>query len=73
MNQAPHEYQVVPESDIEEVQEAFQFEYRRTWIRRKLTIDTSDLSPDDLLPKFLADSIPHLDTRDLLIRQSIDQ
>ena len=71
MKSDPHDYPVVPESDIDEMQEAFQFEYRRTWIKRKLTIDTSDLSADDLLPKFLTDSIPQLDERDLLIRSAI--
>jgi hypothetical protein len=71
MKSDPHDYPVVPESDIDEMQEAFQFEYRRTWIKRKLTIDTSDLSADDLLPKFLTDSIPQLDERDLLIRSAM--
>ena len=71
MQQDSHEYQVVPESDIEEIQAAFDQEYRKTWIMRKLTIDTSDLTAVGLLEVFLEASIPHLDTRDLLIRQGI--
>jgi broad-specificity NMP kinase len=71
MKQNPHAYQVVPESDIEEMQEAFNQEYRKSWIMRKLTIDTSELSADGLLEAFLKASIPHLDTRDLLIRAAI--
>ena len=71
MKADPHFYQVVPESDIEEMQAAFMDEYRKTWIMRKLTIDTTELSGDGLLETFLKESIPHLDTRDLLIRQGI--
>ena len=71
MHEDPHEYQVVPESDIEEIQAAFDQEYRKTWIIRKLMIDTSDLTADSLLKVFLEASIPHLDTRDLLRRQVI--
>ena len=71
MKADPHSYQVVPESDIEEMQAAFMEEYRKTWIMRKLTIDTTELSGDGLLKTFLKESIPHLDTRDLLIRQGI--
>jgi hypothetical protein len=72
MKADPHFYQVVPESDIGEMQEAFMDEYRKTWIMRKLTIDTTELSGDALLETFLKESIPHLDTRDLLIRQGIE-
>ena len=71
MKANPHTYEVVPEGDIEEMQAAFDQEYRKTWIRRKLTIDTTELSDGDLLKAFLKASIPHLDTRDLLIRQSL--
>ncbi|HAA73812.1 TPA: hypothetical protein DCE37_01675 [Candidatus Latescibacteria bacterium] len=71
MKADPHQYEVVPEGDIEEMQAAFQEEYRRTWIRRKLTIDTTGLTDEQLLETFLKESIPHLDTRDFLIRQSL--
>ena len=71
MKKDPHTYEVVPEADIDEMQAAFDLEYRQTWIRRKLTIDTSDMTPEGLLETFLKESIPHLDTRDLLIRQSL--
>lgn len=71
MKDDPHKYQVVPESDIDEMQAAFDVEYRQTWIRRKLTIDTSDLTPEGLMETFMKASIPHLDTRDLLIRQGL--
>ncbi len=70
MKDDPHRYQVMPESDIEEMQEAFDIEYRRTWIKRKFVIDTSEMTPEGLLEVFLRESIPHLDTRDLLIRQA---
>ncbi len=70
MKDDPHEYPVVPESDIEECQAEFEREYRQCWFRRRLQIDTSDLTPDQLLSKFLEDVIPHLTERDLAIRNA---
>ena len=70
MKDDPHEYPVVPESDIEEWQAEFEREYRQCWFRRRLQIDTSDLTPDQLLSKFLEDVIPHLTERDLAIRNA---
>jgi len=72
MKSDPHKYEVVPEPDIEEMQEVFNQEYRKSWIRRKFTIDTTELTPEGLLDTFLEQSLPHLNTRDLLIRQGID-
>ena len=71
MKKDPHTFQVVPEEDIEEMQAAFGQEYRKTWIMRKFSIDTSDLTPEILLGTFLKESVTHLDTRDLLIRSAI--
>lgn len=70
MKEAPHDYPVVPEKDVEEVLAAFQSEYRQSWIKRKFEIDTTELTPDALLDTFLKASVPHLEERDLLIRMN---
>jgi hypothetical protein len=66
MESAPHEYQIVPSSDVEAVSAEFEAEYRLSWIGQKLTIDTSELTPSQLLAAFQEGIVPHLDTRDLL-------
>ena len=68
MESASHPHQLVPAGDVEEVLEQFQQEVARTWIRRSFAIDTSDLTPDQLLEDFLVRSIPHLNPSDALIR-----
>ncbi len=68
MQDTPHPHQLVPSQDVEVILEAFSEQVRRSWIRRKLTIDTTDLSPDDLLDRFLKLSIPHLEPADAATR-----
>lgn len=46
----------------------FRQKYHESWIKAKLEIDTSDLTPAQLLQTFLEKSLPHLNTRDLLTR-----
>ena len=64
----PHPHQMVPASDVEEVLEQFRIEFGQSWIRRRFSIDTSDLTPDELLEQFLERSIPHLNPTDALTR-----
>ena len=64
MAEAPHPHQLVPSSDVPEVVERFQQEVRKSWIRRKFSIDTTDLTPARLLDTFLERSIPHLNPGD---------
>ncbi|MGH2459462.1 MAG: hypothetical protein ACRDIY_11405 [Chloroflexota bacterium] len=71
MAASPHQYPVVPAEDVEAVSREFEAEYRGSWIERKLRIDTSALSPDQLLPTFLGQVKPFLDTRDLLRWQAV--
>src|SRR5262249_30487958 len=66
MREAPHDYAIVPEADIEAVQTQFEEEFRASWIRHKFRIDTSELTPDELLQQFLSASLPHLSVRDTL-------
>lgn len=71
MRAAPHPYSIVPAEDVETVSQQFEAEFRASWIERKLKIDTSDLQPQQLLPTFLRQVKPLLDTRDLLRWQAV--
>ena len=64
----PHLHQLVPSADVTEILERFEAEIRHSWIKHKLKIDTSDLTPEILLDTFLEKSKPHLNKRDLLTR-----
>ena len=68
MESDPHPHQLVPPADVTEILERFEAEIRHSWIKHKLKIDTSDLTPEKLLDTFLEKSKPHLNTRDLLTR-----
>jgi hypothetical protein len=68
LRQSPHEYAIVPEADVEEVQAQFDQEFRASWIKHKMRIDTSALTAEQLLQQFLTVSLPHLNTRDALTR-----
>ena len=69
MQSTPHPHQLVPSEDVPEILDRFDEEYRKSWIKRKFTIDTSDLSPQQLLDTFLEESVPYLNIRDMLTRQ----
>jgi hypothetical protein len=64
----PHEHTVIAEADIPMLLERFEEEYRASWLHHKFQIDTSDLSPEDLLQTFLDRSVPYLNSRDALTR-----
>jgi hypothetical protein len=64
MADAPHPHSLVPAGDVEIVLNQFREEVRASWIPRKFEIDTSDLSPDQLLQAFLGGSVPHLNATD---------
>ena len=68
MESAPHPQSLVPSSDVEEILERFREEVRLSWIRRRIEIDTSDLTPEQLLATFLERAVPYLDPKDSLIR-----
>jgi len=73
MKSDPHEYPVVPASDVPEVLDAFAAEYRASWFHEKMEIDTSNLSNAQLLDTFLKASIPHLTEKDLAFRLALDK
>jgi len=68
MASAPHDFTTVKREDIPMLLARFEQQVRTSWIKHKFAIDTSDLTPDQLLATFLEQSIPHLSTRDLLTR-----
>jgi hypothetical protein len=70
MSEAPHQYQLVPEGDVEEVQAAFEREFTACWLKRKIRLDTSDLSPDQVVPAFLSAAKRYLVERDLIRLQA---
>jgi len=73
MRATPHQFSIVPPEDVETVSQQFEAEFRASWIERKLKIDTSDLQPQQILPTFLRQVRPFLDTRDLLRWQAVAQ
>ena len=66
MQQDPHPHTLVQKEDIPRVQEHFAREYAASWIEPKIEIDTTDLSPQELLDTFLKKARPHLGTGDML-------
>ncbi|MCZ6676294.1 MAG: hypothetical protein O7E52_03485 [Candidatus Poribacteria bacterium] len=68
MKADPHEYQIIQTADIPRVLDDFQREVGASTIKHKIQIDTSDLAWNALLQTFLDQSIPHLNTRDVLTR-----
>lgn len=64
----PHPHQLVQAGDVVSILNQFQDEVRQSWIKRKFAIDTSDLSPDQLLETFLERSIPYLNPTDGNVR-----
>lgn len=64
MESDPHPHPLVPSKDVPDVLEQFQDEVRQSWLRRRLAIDTSDLSPKQLLEAFLEQSVPYLNPSD---------
>ena len=60
----PHPHPLVPSEDVPGVLAQFEDEVRQSWIRRKFAINTSALTPEQLLDTFLEQSIPYLNPSD---------
>ena len=60
----PHPHSLLPSGDVPDVLAQFEDEVRQSWIRRKFAIDTSDLTPEELLETFLKRSVPYLNPSD---------
>jgi hypothetical protein len=59
---------LIKEGDIPMLLDLFSQKFRESWLKEKIEIDTSELTPEQLLQSFLEKSLPHLNTRDLLTR-----
>lgn len=62
MEEYPHPCSLIRKADIPMLLQQFLQAYGASWVKHKIQIDTSDLTPDQLLQKFLEASIPHLNT-----------
>ncbi len=70
LEKTPHPHTLIKKEDIPRLLELFRQQYQHSWLKHKFEIDTSDLKPDQLLQTFLDQSIPHLNTRDMLLRMN---
>jgi hypothetical protein len=67
MNADPHEYQVIKKEDISLLLEKFNEEFRASAIHAKIQIDTTDLTPEQVLEEFLRQArARYLASEDLL-------
>jgi hypothetical protein len=67
MKSEPHEYEVIKDEQVEMLLERFAEQFVESHLKRKLEIDTSNLTPDRLLKTFFQEILPCLSTRDLLL------
>ncbi len=67
MAAAPHRYPLVRPKEVEEIQARFEEEFGISRLWRKMTLDTSDFGPEEILDRFLAAVRPKLSARDLLL------
>ena len=65
MKHSPHPYPLVDPSEVEETQREFEIEFGRSWIKRKMRFDTSDIPQNEMLERFLEAVKPQLSSRDL--------
>ena len=68
MVEKPHPHQLVPPSDVSAVSEEFKQQFNKSWIKKKFSIDTTDLTSDGLLETFFNESISHINESDALTR-----
>jgi hypothetical protein len=67
MDKNPHPQSLVQKDHIADVLDHFARECRASWIGRKMELDTSDLTPEQLLAAFFERARPHLESRDSLL------
>ncbi len=72
MAESPHPYPVVPEEDVEHINQRFQEEFDNSLIRQKFTLDTSTATVAESVADFAAKIQPYLTQADLL-RQALQR
>ena len=66
MRSDQHDFNLIREADIDDLLERFKAEYTASWLSHKIEIDTSELTPPQLLDTYFERVKPHLNTRDML-------
>ena len=66
MTDNPHKYQVIKQKDIPELLEKFEEEYQSTIIHAKIKIDTTNLTPNQVLEELLTKVRRYLPSDDLI-------
>jgi hypothetical protein len=66
MDAEPHEYQVIKTEDIPLLLEKFEEEFTASTIHSKITIDTTDKTPEQVLDEFHRLAKPFLPADDLI-------
>ena len=66
MEAEPHEYQVIKKEDIPMLLEKFEEEFTASTIHSKITIDTTDKTPEQILDEFHRLAKPFLPADDLI-------
>jgi hypothetical protein len=66
MRTSPHHNPVVREADVQKVLDEFGEEFEKSAIRTKLTVDTTEGTPDETLARFIELFEPHLNETDKL-------
>ena len=66
MSSDRHDFNLIREADVDDLLERFKREYAASWLNHKIEIDTSELTPRQLLDTYLERVKPHLNTRDML-------
>jgi len=54
MEENPHTYNVIKKEDVQELLAKFENEHRQSILQRKISIDTTNLTPDEVLDKFVS-------------------
>ena len=60
----PREFGVVKEPDVEFILQRFEEEYNRSFLRQKIEIDNTELTPEETLARFVEEIQPHLTQAD---------
>ena len=64
MKADPREYGLVKDEDVEYILQRFAEENKRSFLRQKIEIDNTDLTPEETLAKFVEEIQPHLSQAD---------
>ena len=64
MNESPHQRQVIEDKDVELVLQSFEEAFEASTIPQKITLDTSESTPEKTLAEFIGKAEPYLTERD---------